>query len=135
VVHQRWFTKGGSPKVVHQRWFTKGGSPKVVHQRWFTKGGSPIYYANLDTKTPFRITLYSLTINTILNIALMTPFGYLGIAIGASIAAWINTWLLNKHAQQYGNFSVTYETKLFAFLVLTHKHVRCSCSEATTTGT
>jgi len=78
---------------------------------------TPIYYANLDTKTPFRITLYSLTINTILNIALMIPFGYLGIAIGASIAAWVNTWLLNKHAKHYGNFSVTYETKLFALKV------------------
>ncbi len=79
---------------------------------------TPIYYANLDTKTPFRITLYSLTINTILNIVLMIPFGHVGIAIGASIAAWINAWLLNKHAKQYGDFNVTYETKLFAFKVL-----------------
>jgi len=79
---------------------------------------TPIYYANLDTKTPLRITLYSLVINTILNIALMIPFGHVGIAIGASIAAWINAWLLNKYAKQYGDFKVTYETKLFSFKVI-----------------
>lgn len=79
---------------------------------------TPIYYANLDTKTPFRITLYSLIINTVLNIVLMIPFGCVGIAAGASIAAWINAWLLNKHAKKYGGFKVTYETKLFALKVI-----------------
>jgi putative peptidoglycan lipid II flippase len=76
---------------------------------------TPIFYANLDTKTPFRITVYSLVINTSLNVALMIPFGYIGIAIGSSIAAWINFWLLNKHAKQYGEFCITMETKIFAF--------------------
>jgi len=80
---------------------------------------TPIFYANLDTKTPFRITVYSLIINTSLNIALMIPFGHVGIAIGSSIAAWINVWLLNKHAKQYGNFSITRETKIFALKILT----------------
>lgn len=79
---------------------------------------TPIYYANLDTKTPFRITLYSLAINTILNIVLMIPFGHVGIAMGASIAAWINAWLLNKYAGQYGDFNVSHETKLFVLKVL-----------------
>jgi putative peptidoglycan lipid II flippase len=75
---------------------------------------TPIFYANLDTKTPFRITVYSLFINTSLNIILMIPFGHVGIAIGSSIAAWINFWLLNKHAKQYGRFCITNETKIFA---------------------
>lgn len=80
---------------------------------------TPIFYANLDTKTPFRITVYSLIINTSLNIILMIPFGHVGIAIGSSIAAWINVWLLNKHAKQYGNFLITNETKIFALKTLT----------------
>lgn len=79
---------------------------------------TPIFYANLDTKTPFKITVYSLVINTILNILLMIPFGHVGIALGSSIAAWINVWLLNKHAKQYGNFSITRDTKKFALKIL-----------------
>lgn len=79
---------------------------------------TPIFYANLDTKTPFKITVYSLVINTTLNILLMIPFGHVGIALGSSIAAWINVWLLNKHAKQYGDFLITSDTKKFAFKIL-----------------
>jgi len=79
---------------------------------------TPIFYANLDTKTPFRITLYSLVTNTVLNILLMIPFGYVGIAVGSSIAAWFNLFLLNKYAKNYGEFRITYETKIFIFKVL-----------------
>ena len=79
---------------------------------------TPIFYANLDTKTPFRITIYSLLANTSLNIILMIPFGYIGIAIGSSIASWFNVWLLNKYAKQYGNFQITKETKLFTLKII-----------------
>ncbi|MEM6338369.1 MAG: murein biosynthesis integral membrane protein MurJ [Pseudomonadota bacterium] len=79
---------------------------------------TPIFYANLDTKTPFKITVYSLVINTSLNILLMIPFGHVGIALGSSIAAWINVWLLNKHAKQYGDFLITNDTKKFALKIL-----------------
>ena len=79
---------------------------------------TPIFYANLDTKTPFKITVYSLVINTTLNILLMIPFGHVGIALGSSIAAWINVWLLNKHAKQYGDFLITSDTKKFALKIL-----------------
>lgn len=74
---------------------------------------TPIFYANLDTKTPLKITVYSLFINTSLNIILMIPFDYIGIAIGSSIAAWINVYLLSKHAKQYGDFSIHSDTKSF----------------------
>eukprot|EP00916_Digyalum_oweni_P019740 GHVL01032941.1.p1 GENE.GHVL01032941.1~~GHVL01032941.1.p1 ORF type:complete len:277 (-),score=-2.00 GHVL01032941.1:565-1395(-) len=78
----------------------------------------PIFYANLDTKTPFRITVYSLLVNTGLNILLMIPFGHVGIALGSSIAAWFNVYLLNKHAKQYGDFQITHQTKLFSLKVM-----------------
>ncbi|GAB4162836.1 MAG: murein biosynthesis integral membrane protein MurJ [Rickettsiaceae bacterium] len=90
------------------------GLPAFVMAKILT----PIYYANLDTKTPFRITLYSLLINTVSNILLMIPFGHIGIAMGASISAWINVWLLNKNAKQYGEFVITTETKRFASKIL-----------------
>ena len=78
---------------------------------------TPIYYANLDTRTPYRIALYSLFINTVLNIILMIPFGHIGIALGSSIAGWINAFLLYKYAKQYGDFQITKETKNFVFKV------------------
>lgn len=74
---------------------------------------TPIFYANLDTKTPLKITIYSLIINTVLNITLMIPFGHVGIAIGSAIASWINVFLLNKHAKQHGEFKITQQTKKF----------------------
>jgi putative peptidoglycan lipid II flippase len=79
---------------------------------------TPIFYANLDTKTPFKITLYSIIINTSLNLMLMIPFGHVGIAVGSSISAWINAWLLNKYAKHYGNFIITRDTKIFVFKIL-----------------
>jgi putative peptidoglycan lipid II flippase len=73
----------------------------------------PIFYANQDTKTPLRITLYSLTANTLLNVILMMPFDHVGIALGSSIAAWYNIWLLCKYAKKYGDFFI--DKKLFAY--------------------
>lgn len=79
---------------------------------------TPIFYANLDTKTPYKITLYSLGINTLINFLLLIPLEHFGIAIGSSIAAWINVWLLNKYTKNYGNFRITSDTKLFALKIL-----------------
>ncbi len=76
---------------------------------------TPIFYANQDTKTPLRITIYSLIMNSILNLLLMIPFGYLGIAFGSSIAAWYNVWLLYKSANKLGKLSILPEMKIFCF--------------------
>ncbi|WP_341755962.1 murein biosynthesis integral membrane protein MurJ [Candidatus Tisiphia endosymbiont of Ptychoptera albimana] len=73
----------------------------------------PIFYANSDTKTPLKITLYSLTVNTILNIVLMKPFGHLGIALGCSITAWYNVWLLYIYTKKYGHSFI--DSKLYSF--------------------
>jgi putative peptidoglycan lipid II flippase len=79
---------------------------------------TPIFYANLDTKTPFKITIYSIITNVTLNILLMIPFGHVGIALGSSIAAWFNVYLLNKHAQQYGNFQINHDSWLFFLKII-----------------
>lgn len=79
---------------------------------------TPIFYANLDTKTPFKITIYSIVTNVTLNILLMIPFGHIGIALGSSIAAWFNVYLLNKHAKQYGNFHISFDTLLFSLKII-----------------
>jgi putative peptidoglycan lipid II flippase len=72
---------------------------------------TPIFYAHGDTKTPMRITIYSLLVNTFLNIVLMIPFGHVGIAMGSSIAAWYNVGLLNKYAENCGDFKIFTKTK------------------------
>lgn len=72
----------------------------------FTKILMPIFYANQDTKTPLKVTVYSLSLNTILNVILMIPFGHIGIALGSSIAAWYNVYLLYIYTKQYRHFSL-----------------------------
>jgi putative peptidoglycan lipid II flippase len=73
---------------------------------------TPAFYANHDTKTPFKITLYSLSFNTVLNIILMQWIGHIGIALGSSIAAWLNLWLLMKYAKQ-NNFHKKANNRIF----------------------
>lgn len=82
-----------------------------------TKIFMPIFYANHDTKTPMKITIYSLTINTLLNIALMAPFDYVGIALGSSVAAWYNVWLLARYAKKHGYLSTQSDLVVFVFKV------------------
>ncbi len=79
---------------------------------------TPIFYANLDTKTPFKITVYSIIANILLNILLMIPLQHVGIALGSSIAAWYNVYLLKKHAKQYGDFRITPATKIFSLKII-----------------
>ena len=73
------------------------GLPAFVLSKIFL----PIFYANHDTKTPLKITSYSLLMNTMLNIALMSRFNEVGIALGSSISAWCNVWLLYYYSKQY----------------------------------
>jgi putative peptidoglycan lipid II flippase len=79
---------------------------------------TPIFYANQDTKTPLKITIYSLATNTILNFILLVPLGTTGIALGSSAAAWYNVWLLSKYMQKYNGFSISPTIKLFFLKVL-----------------
>lgn len=66
------------------------GLPAFTLIRVFT----PIFYANHDTNTPFKATIYSLIVNTLLNIALIMPFKHIGIAWASTITAWVNLLLL-----------------------------------------
>jgi len=75
---------------------------------------TPIFYANLDIKRPFRIMLYSIALNIILNILLMIPFSYVGIAFGSSVAGWFNVCLLARGARVHGDFRIGRKTFIFA---------------------
>ena len=78
----------------------------------------PIFFANHDTKTPLKITLYSLVVNAGLNLALMREFGATGIALASSIAAWYNVYLLNKFAGKRMQFKISLAVRKFSLKVV-----------------
>jgi putative peptidoglycan lipid II flippase len=66
------------------------GLPAFVLQKIF----STIYFANGDTKSPFRFAIIGMLTNLILAIGLAVPFGYLASAIATSTSGWVITILL-----------------------------------------
>ncbi len=78
----------------------------------------PIFHANLDSITPLKITLYSFLLNAVLNVVLLFPFKYIGIAVGFSTTSWCTIWWLNKCTKKYGNFTITKSTKIFIAKIL-----------------
>jgi putative peptidoglycan lipid II flippase len=66
------------------------GLPAFVLVKTLTPG----YYAREDTATPFRYAVVSMIANTALSVGLFQIWGFLGIAIGTSIASWLNAGML-----------------------------------------
>lgn len=54
----------------------------------------PAFYANHDTKTPFKIATICVIVNFIFNLILMIPLQHVGLALATSIASWVNVVLL-----------------------------------------
>lgn len=55
---------------------------------------SPGFYANQDTKTPFKIALVCMAVNLVLNLALMIPLRHVGMALATSTAGWVNVAMM-----------------------------------------
>ena len=55
---------------------------------------TPLYFAREDTKTPFKYALVSMVINVVIAVGLMGVMGYLAAALGTTLAAWGNFFLL-----------------------------------------
>lgn len=51
---------------------------------------APGFYANHDTKTPFKIAVTCVVINLFFNLTLSGPFKQVGMAMATSIAGWVN---------------------------------------------
>lgn len=69
-----------------------------------TKVLSNSFYIHHDTKALLNITLVGLALNSFFNLAFMYFMGYLGIALGSSLASWIQVYLLFKLASFKGYF-------------------------------
>jgi len=61
---------------------------------------APGFFANHDTKTPFKIAVACVIINLFFNLTLSGPFAQVGMAAATSIAGWVNVaamgWILHK---------------------------------------
>jgi len=68
------------------------------------------FFANEDTKTPIKISLFCMSINLILNLILIREFLHVGLAISTSVSAWINfillIYILNKNLNYSFDISI-----------------------------
>lgn len=64
------------------------------------KLGSPAFYALRDSRTPVAVSMVSVLLNVVLNVALVRVIGYRGLALGTAVAALTNAvvlwWLLRR---------------------------------------
>jgi putative peptidoglycan lipid II flippase len=52
------------------------------------------FFAREDTITPIKVSLFSISVNLILNLLLIDEFKHVGLAISTSVAAWVNMIIL-----------------------------------------
>jgi putative peptidoglycan lipid II flippase len=55
---------------------------------------TPVFYALNDTKAPVRYAAYVIAIKVAVNLALIRELGFLGLALGTSVASMLNAFLL-----------------------------------------
>ena len=66
------------------------GLPAFVLNKVLTPG----FFADEDSKTPLRLSLWAMGINTALSLVGVWIIGWLAIPIATAIASWINVWML-----------------------------------------
>ncbi len=74
------------------------GLPAFVLQKVL----QPLYFAREDTKTPFHYALVAMVMNAVAAIGLASVIGYLGAAIGTTVAAWTMVLLLLRGKRGMG---------------------------------
>ena len=97
VLFQRGsFTAADSLAVGHVLMVLAAGLPAYVLVKVLTPG----FFAREDTRTPVRVAALCMAINVGLNLALMMPLGYVGMALSTALAAWFNVaalmWILHR---------------------------------------
>ncbi|MBG1233834.1 murein biosynthesis integral membrane protein MurJ [Aestuariivirga litoralis] len=70
-----------------------------------TKVFQPGFYAREDTRTPMNFAIVSVVVNIVLSLALSRFMGHVGIALAATIAAWINAGQLYFRLRKLGHFT------------------------------
>ena len=54
---------------------------------------SNFFFARDDTKTPFYLSVVSVTLNVVISVSLFSKFGFIIIPIATSISSWINVFM------------------------------------------
>ncbi|SMF74209.1 putative peptidoglycan lipid II flippase [Tistlia consotensis] len=72
----------------------------------------PPFYAREDTVTPLRFALISVAANVVLALGLFWAIGFLGLAIAASAASWLNTLLLAWRLHRLGFLTLDARSRL-----------------------
>lgn len=66
---------------------------------------APAFYALKDMKTPVRIAVVALVVNTVLNLLLIWPLAHAGLALATSLSALVNAGLLYHHLRKAGHYA------------------------------
>lgn len=67
---------------------------------------APCYFAYGDTKTPVRIAIICLIVNTAISLTLIKPVGYVGLAFATVVSSWLNVFMLSKGLIKRGLFKM-----------------------------
>lgn len=78
----------------------------------------PGFYANQDTKTPFKIATFCVLLNLALNLLLMIPLKHVGMALATSIAGWVNVALMANILCKRGWLNITPVLKIQTVRIL-----------------
>ena len=76
------------------------GLPAFVLVKVFAPG----FFARGDTATPVKVAVACVALNLALNLALIRPFGHVGIALATSLAAWANAGALAYLLRRQGRW-------------------------------
>lgn len=71
----------------------------------------PCFYAREDTRTPVRIAVLCVVVNTLAALALMQVLAHVGIALATVISAWLNAGLLALTLRRRGFFALSAEVR------------------------
>ena len=67
---------------------------------------SPGFFAREDTKTPVQVAAMAMGLNVVLNLVFMQIWGYVGLALASSLAAWVNAFGLAIILRRRGYLSI-----------------------------
>ena len=87
------------------------GLPAFVLQKVL----QPLYFAREDTRTPFRYALVAMIVNAVVAIGLGLTLGFVGAAIGTTVAGWAMVWLLARGTTRLGpeaRFDARFQARL-----------------------
>jgi len=77
------------------------------------------FYSRQDTRTPVRIAVIAMFANILLNIAFISYFKHVGLALATSFAGLINAWLLYRGLCQQGFFKLQTGWRIFLLRIFT----------------